>query len=469
MKKYLFFLSTILFANAILHGQSEKPNLIFIMVDDLGWRDTGFMNSPYYQTPNLDMLATQSTIYSQAYAGAANCAPSRAVLMSGQYPTRHGIYTVSPSARGDASTRKLIPTSNIRHFADSMVTFAEALKTAGYVNAQIGKWHLSKDPLTQGFDINHGGSAKGNPGKGGYFSPYNLDYLENGPEGEYLTDRLTTEAISFLEAQQDTHFFLYLPFYTVHTPLNGPQELVEKYEGIPSTEGQGHKPDYSAMVERMDASIGRILAAVSRLGLENTLIVFTSDNGGIATVSRQWPLRAGKGSYYEGGIRVPLMMYWPGNIARGQRSDLPVTFLDLFPSLLSLLEVDAPEDKILDGTDLSPYLLGQPAPESIRNRSLIWHFPIYLQAYKVGSDDSRDPLFRTRPGSIIRQGDWKLHEYFEDGGIELYNLREDPGERINLVESNPEVASRLFEVLTAWREQYQAPVPTALNPEYIPD
>ncbi len=439
------------------------------MVDDLGWRDLGFMNSPYYQTPNLDMLAAQSTIFTHAYAGAANCAPSRAVLMSGQFPTRHGIYTVSPSTRGEASTRKLIPTPNTKHLADSMITFAEVLKGAGYVNGHVGKWHLGEDPLTQGFDFNRGGSGRGNPGRDGYFSPYHVASLDDGPAGEYLTDRLTTEAISFIEAQQDTHFFLYLPYYTVHTPLNAPEELVAKYEGIPSIEGQGQKPHYSAMIERMDANIGRILSTISGLNLDNTLIVFTSDNGGISEVSRQWPLRAGKGSYYEGGIRVPMMMYWPGSIPGGSHSALPVTFVDLFPSLLSLLEIEKPENKILDGEDLSRYLSGQPAPAEILERSLVWHFPIYLQAYKVGTDDSRDPLFRTRPGSIIRQGDWKLHEYFEDGGIELYNLREDPGERINMATREPAIGEKLLRDLNDWRSRYQAPVPTELNPAYLPD
>lgn len=466
MKKLLLLLT--LLATSYLQAQSEQPNIVFILVDDLGAMDVGFMGSQYYQTPNLDALAARSTVFNQAYAGAANCAPSRAILMSGQYPTRHGIYTVSPSARGKTSTRKLIPTPNTKHFADSMLTLPEALKSVGYVNGHFGKWHLGEDPLSQGFDVNVGGSARGNPGKNGYWAPYNLSFIEDGPKGEYLTDRLTDEAIKFIEAQQDTHFFMYLPYYTVHTPLLGKPDLVAKYDSIPAQSGQGHQKQYAAMVENMDASVGRILRTLDQLDLDNTLIIFASDNGGIANVSRQWPLRAGKGSYYEGGIRVPMLMCWPTHIPSGERLDLPISFLDLYPSLLSLLDISVPAGKALDGTDLSAYIQGQVAPTELQERPLIWHFPIYLQAYRRGLDDSRDALFRTRPGSVIRMGDWKLHEYFEDGALELYKLNQDPSERINLVDVYPEQKDRLYEALLQWRATYKAPVPTELNPEYEP-
>ncbi|MFK7924885.1 MAG: sulfatase [Bacteroidia bacterium] len=466
MKKLLLLLT--LLSTTYLQAQSKRPNIVFILVDDLGAMDVGFMGSDYYHTPNLDALAKRSTVFTQAYAGAANCAPSRALLMSGQYPTRHGIYTVSPSARGKANTRKLIPTPNTKHFADSMLTLPEALKSVGYVNGHFGKWHLSEDPLTQGFDVNVGGSGRGNPGKNGYWSPYNLSFIEDGPKGEYLTDRLTDEAIKFIEAQQDTHFFAYLPYYTVHTPLIGKPDLVAKYDSIPAQAGQGHQKHYAAMVEQMDASVGRILRTLEQLDLDNTLIIFSSDNGGIASVSRQWPLRAGKGSYYEGGNRVPMMMSWADQLPSGERVDLPISFLDLYPSLLGLLEIGVPTGKILDGLDLSAQIQGQGVRTDLQERPLVWHFPIYLQAYKKEQDDSRDPLFRTRPGSVIRMGDWKLHEYFEDGGLELYNLAQDPGERINLTGVNPEQKDRLYAALLQWREMYVAPVPTELNPNYEP-
>ncbi|MEL7532273.1 MAG: sulfatase [Bacteroidota bacterium] len=449
-----------------LFAQKERPNIVFILVDDLGAMDVGFMGSPYYQTPHLDVLAKRSTLFTQAYAGAANCAPSRAVLMSGQYPTRHGIYTVGSSERGKPSTRRIIPTPNTRQLADSMLTLPEALKSVGYVNGHFGKWHLGEDPLTQGFDINVGGSTRGNPGKDGHWSPYNLAFIEDGPEGEYLADRLTEEAIKFIEAQQDTHFFMYLPFYTVHTPLLGKPDLVAKYDSLPANAGQGHQKHYAAMVENMDASVGRILRTLEQLDLDNTLIIFSSDNGGIASVSRQWPLRAGKGSYYEGGIRVPLLMSWPGHIPSGERLDFPLSFLDFYPSLLGLLEISLPEGKILDGLDLSAPIKGKKTKNELSTRPLIWHFPIYLEAYKVDLDDGRDPLFRTRPGSVIRMGDWKLHQYFEDGGLELYNLAQDPGERINLVEAHPAQTERLLLALHQWRQEFDAPVPSELNPAF---
>ncbi|WNJ20592.1 sulfatase [Pontibacter sp. G13] len=450
-------------------AQDTRPNVILLVADDLGWRDVGFMGSPYYQTPNLDLLASESLVIQQGYAGAANCAPSRAVLLSGQVTPRHGIYTVGNSDRGKAHTRKLIPTENTVHFADSMVTLAHAFQQAGYVTANIGKWHVSDDPTEFGIDYNRGGSHRGGPGKDGYFSPYNLDHLEDGPAGEYLTDRLMQEAIQFLETYQDSAFFLYMPFYGVHTPLIGKPELVDKYSGISPVNGQGHKPHYSAMIETLDQNVGRLLAALKRLDLDNTIIIFTSDNGGIANISRQWPYRAGKGSYYEGGLRVPLMFHWSGHIPSGRNEQLPMTFLDLYPTLLGLSDMEAPAGKTLDGNDLSPFLLGQAVPEIIQNRPLIWHFPIYLQAYSQGADDSRDPLFRTRPGRVIRQGNWKLHHYFEDDEWELFDLSQDPGERINLASRHPEKLNALKLQLETWREKYQAPIPTAPNPRFQSD
>ncbi|MEL6695939.1 MAG: sulfatase [Bacteroidota bacterium] len=446
----------------------DRPNVIFILVDDLGWKDVGFMGSSYYQTPHLDQLASESLVFTQGYAGASNCAPSRAVLMSGQATPRHGVYTVSPSTRGKSHNRKLIPTPNTRHLSDSLTTLAEAFKAGGYVSGHFGKWHVGKDPLKQGFDVNKGGSAKGNPGKGGYFSPYNVASLPDGPEGEYLTDRLTTESIRFIQENQDTSFFVYLPFYTVHTPLMGPKELVGKYMDLPPQNGQGHKKHYAAMVERMDANVGRIMATLKELDLSNTLIIFSSDNGGIASISRQWPLRAGKGSYYEGGIRVPLLFHWPERIKAGQNDQCPFTFLDMYPTLLGLLDLPIPDSHPLDGVDLSTVLVDDSYDNELHKRFLIWHFPIYLQAYKKGQDDSRDPFFRTRPGSIIRQGEWKLHQYFENNELELYNIPQDPGERINLAKVHPDKVSELLKTLNQWRESYQAPVPTELNPDFQP-
>lgn len=444
------------------HAQSsDKPNVILIVVDDLGWKDVGFMGSNYYETPNLDALAKQSIVFQQAYAGAANCAPSRACLMSGQNTPRHGIYTVSPSARGSAKTRKIIPTPNTRDLAEHQETLAEVLQQNGYATASMGKWHLGPDPTSQGFDINVAGTRSGHPKT--YFSPYQNPNLEDGPPGEYLTDRITDEALAFIENKKSEPFFLYLPYFTIHTPLQGKEKLVEYYKGKPQKEGQGVNPNYGAMVTSMDENVGRILEQLQRLKLENTLLIFTSDNGGIVRLSSQRPLRAGKGSYYEGGIRVPLLFNWPAQNWTPGRRETPVTNLDFFPTILGLLDIPKPTTKLLDGNDLSAVITTQ---ASLKKRDLFWHFPIYLEAYSRGKDESRDPLFRTRPGSIVRSGRWKLHHYFEDNGLELYDLKNDLGERNNLANTKKRKAKQLLKKLDDWRTLTSAPVPQEPNPAY---
>lgn len=446
---------------ATLASPPQRPNVIYINVDDLGYKDLGFMGSQFYETPHIDRLAQESMVFTQAYAAAANCAPSRACLMSGLNTPQHGIYTVENSDRGDIRTRKIIPIPNQTVLADSIYTLAEMFSDNGYVTGTFGKWHLGDDPTTQGFQVNVGGNDRGNPGKDGYFSPYNLEHLPDGPEGEYLTDRLTTEAISFLRAHQDSAFFLYLPYYTVHTPIMGKDSLVQKFEQKQGSNGQ-HHPEYAAMIASLDENVGRLLAEVEDLNIENnTLIIFTSDNGGIRAISHQDPLRAGKGSYYEGGIRVPLVIRWPGKIAAGSRCKEPVSNLDFYPTLQTI--IGAPHTSLkLDGDDITPLLQGKIMPE----RTLHWHFPIYLQAYEPGEDGGRDPLFRTRPGSVIRQGDWKLHQYYEDNTLELYNLKKDVGETRNLVEEYPEKAQALHRLLQNWLERMQAPIPKVENPDY---
>lgn len=446
-------------------GEDPLPNIVLIVVDDLGWKDVGFMGSKYYETPNLDALSRESFVFRQAYAGAANCAPSRACLLSGQNTPRHGIYTVASSERGNKKTRKLIPTPNIETLADSVVTLAEVLQAGGYTTCSIGKWHIGDDPRTQGFDINVAGTHGGHPRT--YFSPYQNKALPDGPDGEYLTDRLATEAVNFIHEHQQAPFFLYMPFFSIHTPLQGKPELVEKYQNKPPLDGQGNNPNYSAMVETMDAAIGRVLHTLDSLGLaENTIFLMTSDNGGISYLSRQTPLRAGKGSYYEGGIRVPLLLRWPGHIPAGKVSEAPVTQMDIFPTLMELLGQQLPKDKLLDGMSLKDHLVNGKA---VAERPLYWHFPIYLEAYRKGEDESRDSLFRTRPGTAMRLGDWKLHEYFEDGAWELYNLANDPGELKDLSTTETAKLAEMQTMMRTWRESVQAPVPTALNPGYDPD
>ncbi|SMO73302.1 sulfatase [Fodinibius sediminis] len=451
-----------------MEAGTSRPNILLINIDDLGWKDLGYMGSSYYETPNVDRLAARGMVFSQAYASAANCAPSRAALFSGMWTPRTGIYTVANSDRGKSIHRKLIPTPNTEYLADSVLTIAELLQQGGYRTAHAGKWHLGEDPADQGFEVNIAGLEAGNPSAGelgGYFAPYNNPYLEEGPEGEYLTDRITSEAISFLESTRGQPFFLNYAPYIVHTPIQPKEKLKLKYEQkLKGRSANNPDPGYAAMVETMDANVGRLVDYLMQAGrFENTLIIFTSDNGGLYRVSRQEPLRAGKGAYYEGGIRVPLIICWPGRVAAGSVTGEPVTNLDFYPTILAASGLEKPAGKVLDGTSLLPLFRG----ERLNERYLYWHFPIYLQAYKPGANpDLPDPYFRTRPGSVIRKGPWKLHEYFEDGRIELYNLETDIGERKDLKELYPERAGALYRQLKQWRRQTGAPVPTERNPRY---
>lgn len=437
----------------------KRPNVVHIVADDLGVMDVGFMGDERYRTPNLDRLASQSMVFTEGYAPAANCAPSRACVLTGQSPMYHGVYTVSSSERGRLKTRKIIPTPNTRFVSDDHVLLTEVFNQEGYITASVGKWHLGEDPTTQGVDINIAGTGGGGPGRAGYFSPYENPNLPDGPEGEYLTDRLSTEAIQFLEHHKEQPFFLYLPFFSVHTPIQGKPELVAKY-----TDRDDVDPEYAAMVESLDQNVGRVLAALNRLGLaDDTIVVFTSDNGGIRKLSRQDPYRAGKGSYYEGGVRVPFTVRWPGVVKPGTKTDTPVTGLDFYPTYLDILGQKA--NKPLDGLSLLGLLEGS---GTLEKRPLFWHFPIYLEAYDPDTDDGRDPLFRTRPGSTMRYGKWKLHHYFEDMAYELYDLEADIGERNNLAEVKPGKLKELVAILDAWRTKYDAPIPTTPNPKYDP-
>ncbi len=439
---------------------AARPNILYINVDDLGWTDLGFMGSKYYQTPNIDKLAASGVVFSNAYAPAANCAPSRACCMSGQYGPRHGIYTVNNSDRGNAKYRKLIPTKNKTVLADDNVTVAEVLQAGGYRTGFIGKWHLGKDPKTQGFDENVAGTHYGHPKS--YFSPYKNEFLTDGPKGEYLTDRLTDEAMAFCENHQDKPFFLYFAYYTVHTPLQAKKEKVETFQKKQGDD-QHNEPRYAAMIQSLDENIGRLVKKLDELKLrDNTLIFLTSDNGGVYKISRQWPLRAGKGAYYEGGIREPMFVSWPGHTKPGTTCDVPVSGIDFYPTFLAAADVDKPAGKVLDGVSILPLIKGT---GTIDERPLFWHFPIYLQG---GNSETQDSIFRTRPGSAVRLGDWKLIEYFEGNTLELYNLKDDIGEKTNQAKANPQKTRQLHELLKNWRKATDAPVPQQKNPKYDP-
>jgi arylsulfatase A-like enzyme len=447
-----------LFASISSISANDKPNIIYINVDDLGWADLGYQGSKYYETPHIDKLSKQGMVFSNAYAAAANCAPSRASALTGQAPPRHGVYTVNSSARGDSKTRKLIPTENTLHIKSNNVTLGNVLQQAGYITATIGKWHISDNPLRNGFDINIAGSTAGGPYAGGYHSPYNYPNLVNDKPGEYLTDRLTDEAIKFIDSYKETPFFLYLSYFTVHTPIEAKPKKASYFKKKKGNEAQNN-PNYAAMISSLDDNIGRLMKHLDTLKLSNeTVVIFTSDNGGVYEKSKQTPLRAGKGSYYEGGIREPLIIRWTSQISPGL-SDTPVSHLDLFPTILEVIQFRL-QEKPLDGLSLVP-LFNQ---RKLAERALYWHFPIYLEN---GNQDTQDPIFRTRPGSAIRDGDWKLIQYFENNDVELYNLKYDLSEKYNLVESYESKSEELLEKLDVWRVSVQATVPKALNPDFI--
>ncbi len=435
----------------------QDPNIVLINIDDMGWRDVGFMGSEYYETPNIDNLAEEGMIFNQAYASASNCAPSRACMMSGQWTPRHGIYTVSNSDRGKSKTRKLIPTQNNTVLADEVYTFVEALKDHGYRTCHAGKWHLTEDPRTQGFDINIGGSHAGNPGS--YYPPYKRVKMEAPSEDYYLTNLIMDKTIEFLNSVDQEKFFLYYSPYAVHTPIQPVKSLLEKYKNKPGWNGQENFK-YATMVENLDIQIGRLIKTLEEAGkLDNTIIIFTSDNGGHMPVTSQKPLRAGKGSYYEGGIREPMFVWWPDKVKGHTHSNVPVSNLDFYPTLLDILGIQKPENLVLDGQSILPILQG----EDLNERPLFWHFPIYLEN---GNMETQDPVFRTRPGSAVRLGDWKLIEYFENGDLELYKLSDDIGETNNLAQQNPEKLNALHDLLKNWRASINAPVPEELNPEF---
>lgn len=447
---------------------NNKPNIVFVIIDDLGWKDVGYMGSRYYETPSIDGLAKRGMIFTQAYANAANCAPTRASLLCGQYTPRHGVYTVGTSSRGKSEDRRLIPIENSTEVDKAKMTIAEALKIAGYVSAAIGKWHIGQKPQQQGFDFS---IDRNELNIKGHFS-------ENG---EYLTDLLTDEAIRFIKKNNPEKtkkpFFLYLSHHAVHTPIEAKKNMIEAFKKKPADDCH-NDATYAAMIKSVDESVARIIQVLEELELDNdTLLLFFSDNGGHGTYTCQKPLRGGKGMYYEGGIRVPMFVYWPGKVKPGSTCKEPVIGTDFFPTFLQLAGISAPQNHELDGTSILPLLKGE---KQLSRESLFWHFPCYLQAYKGMTDQSRDPLFRTRPVSVIRRRDWKLlmfhEEWILDGGrqnldgndsIELYNLNDDIAEQNNLAQINTKKRDELLNELMDWQKKMGAPLPTNPNPEYL--
>lgn len=447
----LLILSGIVTASSSLLSAADArrpPNFIIILMDDMGWRDVGFMGNEFVETPHLDRLAEGGLVFTQAYASAPNCAPTRACLMSGQYTPRHGIYTVvDPRQPPGSPWHKLLAAESESELSPEFVTVAEALRSGGYSTAFFGMWNLGRGrrgPVTpggQGFDH--------------VVFPENIGFGKDAyfdDDGNYLSDRLTDEALTFMEQHRDRPFFVYLPDHAVHAPFNPKPDLLRKYERkLAAGNDRRDDPAAAATVEAVDQNVGRIVDALQRLRLtDNTVVIFTSDNGG--TQQYTPPLRGGKGELYEGGIRVPLVVSWTGLKGPGRRCAVPVASIDLYPTLLDLTGIDVPDQTRLDGVSLAPLFAGA---MELPPRSLYWHFPCY-----VG---------RATPCSALRDGDFKLIQFFEDGGrAELYNLRSDPSEEHDLSRSMPEQATAMLRQLQSWQQQTGADLPRGANPDYDP-
>lgn len=434
---------------AVRAQPAAKPNIVFVLVDDMGWTDLGCCGSAYYATPNIDRLAAQGMRFTDAYAACTVCSPSRASVMTGQYPARlHITDWIAGHKRPFAKLR--VPDWTMQ-LSPEIPNVARVLKAAGYATACVGKWHLGPEacwPDKQGFDLNVGGCDKGQPPS--YFAPYKIPTLKEGPDGEFLSDRLTAEALTFIEGNRDKPFFLYLPHYAVHTPIQAKQAVVEKYKAKQDKAAPHHNPGYAALVESVDDSVGRVMRKLEELGLaENTIIVFTSDNGGLIGCTSNAPLRAGKGSAYEGGVRVPLIVKWPGVAKPGSLCGAPVIGADFFPTLLAMAGVSVPGSHAVDGESLVP-LLKQSGP--LTRDALYWHYPHY---HPGGAT----------PYGAIREGDFRLVEFYEDSRVELYNLKDDIGETKDLAAAMPDKAKALRQKLEAWRTRVGAQMPSP-NPDH---
>lgn len=455
-----------------------KPNVIFFLVDDMGWMDLSCYGSTFHETPNIDRLAKEGIRFTNAYASCPVCSPTRASILTGKHPARLNITDWIPGS--DPKDRPLLGTKDQHELPLAEQTIAEVAKEEGYATAFLGKWHLGKKgyfPEDQGFDINIGGHSAGQPAS--YFYPYknvrknwDVPHLENGKEGEYLTDRLTQEAIQFMSTKKEDPFLLYLAYYSVHTPIQSKRELEEKYsqkrkeifqeatttfkpERENITRQEQDNPAYAGMVQSVDESVGAILKHLDQLGLtKNTTIIFTSDNGGLSTLVNNrkapasvLPLRAGKGWLYEGGIRVPAIIKWPKHIQTGRVSDIPITSTDYYPTLVEMLSA-TPSPASLDGQSLVPLCKN----EEYHSANLYWHFPHYH-----GSGN--------KPSAAIRSGNFKLIEWMEDGEVELYDLEKDIGEEHNLIKTLPDKGKELQQQLREWQQGIGALFPTK-NPAF---
>jgi arylsulfatase A-like enzyme len=451
-------------------ADGRRLNVVFFLIDDLGWRDVSCYGSKYYETPDIDRLAAEGMRFTQAYAASPVCSPTRASILTGKNPARLHLTNFLVGRRWPEDCR-LRPVAWQHWLPLEEVTIAEALREAGYACGYVGKWHLGGEPYTpeaQGFAFNRGGCHLGSPPS--YFDPYKNPALPDRRAGEYLNDRLADEAEAFLEANRDRPFFLYFAHYAVHIPLQARADLLAKYEAkaaaAPLAEAhrfgregdhpvrlvQDH-PVYAAMVESVDQTVGRMREALARLGLaDRTAVFFFSDNGGLSTAegspTSNAPLRAGKGWLYEGGIREPLVVKWPGVARPGSVSDVPVISDDFYPTILEMAGLPARPAQHADGRSLAALLRGGPAPA---RDALFFHYPHFSNQ-------------GGRPGGAVRAGRWKLLESFEDGRLELYDLHQDVGETEDLAAAMPDRARRLQARLAAWRAEVGAQVPARAEP-----
>lgn len=446
-----FFLLTTAVVN--VKTQAAPPNFVIIIADDLGWRDTGFMGSDYYRTPHLDRLAAEGLIFEQAYANAAVCAPTRAALLSGMYNVRTEVYTVGRGPK-DTEALPLVTPTNRASLEGDIVTLPEALQDAGYATGHVGKWHLGQatgatGPEAHGFDVSVGATRGG--GTKTYYAPYGISTLDNNAEdGEYLTDRLTDEAIGFVEENKDGPFLLWLAHYAVHTPIETDPGVLAEVETWPK--GELHDDTkYAAMIASLDTSTGRLLAALDAAGVaENTVVVFVSDNGGGRRVTSMAPLKGHKGSLSEGGIRVPCVVKYPGVVAPGTRTDTPVLLFDLYPTLLELAGAQPTRGQPVDGVSWVSLLQGK--HDRALDRSLVWYLPLYGTSPRGN--------ITTNPTAVLRRDRWKLIHDFETGTSELYDLQEDIGETNNVADTRISTVRLLERELHAWQKATDAPVPT---------
>jgi arylsulfatase A-like enzyme len=452
----------LLLGAALSAATPAQPNIVFILADDLGYTDIAVNGSKYYETPNIDRLASQGMRFTN-YHNCQNCTPTRAALMSGQYGARTGVYTVGGIDRFDWSKRPLRPVDNVTNLPLDRVLLPGTLKAAGYATAMFGKWHIGQTgdyaPDKRGFD-------EAIVSMGAHFNFETTPKVEY-PKGQYLADFLTDKAVDFIQRHKDGPFFLYLPHFGVHAPHHAKPDLIAHFKPKPGVGGHNN-PTYAAMIASVDESVGRVMATLDQLKIaDNTVLIFMSDNGGVGGYVREGikkngedvtdnaPLRSGKGSLYEGGTRVPFIIRWPGRIQPGSICNVPAIHVDMYPTFAALAGARLPAKQTFDGESLVP-LLRQPGAKLARE-AIYQHFPGYLG---IGGDQ-----WRTTPVTTVTVGEWKLMEFLEDHRLELYNLREDIGESKNLATAMPDKTKELYAKLTAWRTAINAPMPKPNTPD----